>query len=210
MNTYKNFFSLNDTEKIIISFKDPLEYIGWNYSEPILFLYNKKLIILADGPTYFNVRDFRDQLDNVLRNRLPLQKSITKNIGFLYNQYIQNYNLYYKNRTFFVSTGNRRARWSGYQNYVWEASQNEQKYTTWLYNDPNGQILLTITPTYPYSHITKRHIYIPYKKWILKYKPYYTAIISKETAQQWYNQADMIVKAIDENVKRWETEYEKN
>jgi hypothetical protein len=77
-----------------------------------------------------------------------------------------------------------------------------------MWDGNEGNIVFSITPIYGYDSTTKRHIYVPYKRWILRYKPYYTAIISKETAQEWYEKADMIVKAIDDNVNRWEKEHE--
>jgi hypothetical protein len=207
MNTSEITFPINEGDKIVTHFDKPLEYIGWNYNAPVKFLHNKKLITLANGPTYFNIRDFRDQLSEVINKKLALHESITKDIGFLYNYFLQHYHFYCKIGS--ITTNDYQKVWSGSQYYTLEAYENEKRYVTWLYNDKNGNITFTITPIYTYDSTTKRHMYIPYKKWILRYKPYYTAIISKETAQKWYNQADMIVKAIDKNVKRWEKEHEK-
>jgi hypothetical protein len=50
MITNKIVFSIDDTAKLIALLLDPLEYVGWNYSEPIKFLYHKSSMTLAKGP----------------------------------------------------------------------------------------------------------------------------------------------------------------
>jgi len=93
---------------------------------------------------------------------------------------------------------------------VWQAYEDEKKYTTWLYNNDNGTIILEVTPAYPYWHceIKKQKYYIPFKKWMLRYKPYFITALSRETAQQWLDQAEYVVKTVDENIKQWRKEAE--
>lgn len=46
--------------------------------------------------------------------------------------------------------------------------------------------------------------YIPYEEWIKTYKPYFITTLSRETAQQWLEQAEYIIKIVDDNQRRWE------
>src|SRR5579872_6717885 len=87
MNSYEIIFPLTSQEKIMVSFKDPLTLIGWDYAEPILFLRNNDIITIANGPTYFNIRDFRDCLEKALSNQFPLIQLIKSDLGLLFNEY---------------------------------------------------------------------------------------------------------------------------
>lgn len=177
----------------------------WDYAEPILFLNNNnQTITIADSPTYFNIRDMRDFLKKALNHELLLHKSITSDIGYLLNGYHKNENGFIMERF-----ENGFETWVGYKYHLWYAYKNETAYVTWIYNDNDKNIIFEITPSYPYFSCDpkKEPHYISFKKWMLSYKPYLIAKLSRETAQQWLEQAEHIVKTIDDNINRWEKEY---
>jgi|SRR5690606_23873144 len=207
MNQYELTFSVNTQNKITVSLKDPLTLVGWNYAEPVLFRHDNKIITLANGPTYFNIRSMRDYLKKALNSKLHLHDSITSDIGYMFNQYN-------KNECGFIIERfeNGFEGWTGYNYYLWEAYKNNKKYVTWIYNDHNNNIIFKITPSYPYRYCErmKKDHYIPFKKWILNYKPYFSTQLSRETAQQWLEQAEHVVKTVDDNIIRWEAEYKKS
>jgi len=206
MNPYKLSFQLNPKTQIVADFNDPLCYIGWGYDfKPIVLIHNNTSIPLVSGPSSFNIRDLRDLLKKALNNELILHKSITSDIGYLCNKY-------HKSDKGFLTEhiGSNIYRWIGYKYFLWEEYENRKRYMTWLYNDQNGNIILEVTPSYPFSYLSKkeRAHYIPYKKWMLRYKPYLIATLSRETAQQWLEQAEYFVKTIEENTEQWEKEAE--
>lgn len=204
MNPYELTFSLDSQKKIIVPLKDPLTLIGWCDAEPVLFLQNTNIITLANGPTYFNIRDMRNFLKKALNNELQLHKSITSDIGYLLNGYHKNENGFIIER---FESG--LETWIGYKYHLWYAYENEMAYVTWIYNDNDKNIIFEITPSYPYFSCDpkKEPHYIPFKKWMLSYKPYLIAKLSRETAQQWLDQAEYIVKTVDDNINRWQEEY---
>lgn len=69
-------------------------------------------------------------------------------------------------------------------------------YRCWLYNDVDGNIVLQITPFYPWFSWFKDSKdcpgKIPYSKWIKNYKSIVKVIIPKERMQQWAIQADKL------------------
>jgi|SRR5690606_23472905 len=199
MNSNEIIFSLNFQEKIIVSLKDPLTLVGWNDNEPILLLYNNNTITLANSPIYFNIKDFQNLLKKALNNELLLDKTIILDIGFIFNEY------YYKASQ--IPTGNLQK-----QNplliekyHLWEAHENKASYVTWIYNNHDENIIFEVTPSYPYFYCDKKKepSYISYEKWITTYKPYFIAELSHATAQQWLDQAEYIVKTVDDNIIRW-------
>jgi hypothetical protein len=79
--------------------------------------------------------------------------------------------------------------------YHWMSNDHGQirpYYNSWLYNDKDGNILLEITPFYPWHNVNKRTQpeRIPYKEWIKSYKPIVKTIIPKENFKQWIAQVE--------------------
>jgi len=205
MNLYEIILPLTCEEKIIVSLKDSLTLIGLDYAEPILLLRNNDVITIANGPTYFNILDLHNFLKKALNNELSLDKSITQDIGYLANKY--NYN---ENEEGFIikQFQNGLETWVGYTNLLWYAYKDDKAYETWIYNDQNKNIILEITPAYPYFYCDKNKEpnYISYKKWIKNYQPYITIHIPHSTALKWLQTAEHIIKTVDDNIKRWQKE----
>jgi hypothetical protein len=68
-----------------------------------------------------------------------------------------------------------------------------------------------MTPVYPWhfyelDDAQQQKNYIPYEEWIKNYKPLLIRTIPKDVAEQWLNQAQEILKKIEENTPRLHTQ----
>lgn len=203
INEYKTPFTINKQEKIIINYEDSLyDYMYCN--EALITLeQNNTCIKLAHDSLYNNMISFTRSLKKGLNNDLQLHQSLTHDIGFLFNQYSARIcGKKLKEPTFLTYIiKNDKSYWPGNNYGLWEYD-----FITWIYNDNNGNIIFEVTPFYPYMYCERKKepSYIPYNKWIKTYKPFFIKTISKETAQEWLNQAECIIKTIKENVRKWE------
>ena len=181
--------------------QDPVTWLGPMYEEDIVFSDNKNTILLTNGPIYYNMQQLENFLQKTLINNLKLDKSISSDIGYLCNEYS------YNESGFTLHTfPSGYVGWIGYQYHTWEAASNDTRYITWLYNDSCGNIIFEITPFYPYMYCEPEEEpnYIPYHEWIKTYKPYLTTILPIEIAQQWLDQAQYIIKNIQNNEETWQ------
>lgn len=188
---------ISATSQFRIPLQYPLSTISMYCIAPIIFFHhNYQLPILQGHPLYFNMLHLRELLQNALNDELKLSNDITNDIGYISNTYSRR-NSHYKNKIFFQCAS-------------WAFRDNQNEYSSWIYNK-NGTIFFTITPVYPYYSNNGKYNphYIPFKKWILNYKPYFTATLSRETAQEWLDQAEYIIKTIDNNEAYWKEEYMK-
>ena len=55
---------------------------------------------------------------------------------------------------------------------------------------------------YLFSEPEEEPNYTPYEEWIKTYKPYFITTLSKETAREWIEQADKIIRMVEFNEKR--------
>jgi len=67
-------------------------------------------------------------------------------------------------------------------------------YSSWFYNDKDGNIIFEISPSYPWEQTRDEERaadsnFIPYAQWIKDYKVVVHRIIPKETLIQWNEQA---------------------
>ena len=200
-------FTLNHHEKFIIKIDNSDDIIHCCYqSEVILFLNNKKIII---GKSI--IADFAQELKNkltlALLNELQLHISIQKNIGYYWNQWLNE-----DNPDLFYLQDQDSKYWIGINYFLWGTSGGAvNKFATWLYNDAQGNIIFEVTPLFPGTLVDWNDPVEmqAYQEWMeKKYKPFFTRIIPKDLAMQWLNQADTILTTIRENVKILKEKYE--
>ena len=195
---YSITFPINKETKIVIPLKDPIDYIGATYEENIFLYHNNHKNIISDRTIYHDMLDLVDIIKKALNKELFLHSSISKDIGYLYNY------CHYDNTNLAMHTfPNGTVRWVGYLYHLWESNSN---FDSWIYNKPDGSIIFEVTPFYPYMYCEPEEEpdYIPYEEWIKTYKPYFIATLSRETAQQWIEQAEEIIRMVDYNEKRWD------
>src|SRR5438445_8769104 len=193
MYPYDIIFVLNETKKLVVELEQPFEQLP---------CYCQTTIIFYDGSTEYvlNLNDdlessmdrFSASLSRSLSKDLPLHKSITKDIGYLNNEYLTyalnddddddewqlNPNLVYEDEF---------GSWVGFQYQIWSC----RYWAAWMYNDENGAIVFEITPRYPGIFLEKdEQVGIPsYEDWIQSYKPAFIQVIPQDIAQNWLKQA---------------------
>ena len=138
-------------------------------------------------------------LNNVLKwaldNQFHLHPSITKDIGYLTNEYFQD-----STKELFIRNDGGKS-WIGINHLVWSS----RGIGTWLYNK-DSTILLEIAPLYKwhYSDPKKGEDFITYEEFIKNYKPYFILELNKETAQQWLNKTEELLTIMQQNYEKYE------
>ena len=196
-------FTLTKNEKIIISIDIPLTEVNCCTETSIIFIQKNHELVLTNDSLFNNIKTMIVLLQKCINQALLLDNTITKDIGYLFNQYsaiICGENL---ERPTFVTyiRKNNELYWVGNDYQLWSAD-----YITWLYNCVDGSIIFEVTPFYPYMYCEPEEEpnYISYEEWIKSYKPYFIATLSRERAEEWLKQAEDIIKVIENNQNRWE------
>jgi len=196
MTKYEITFLIDNTSKIIIPLEDPVEFLGPIYIEKILLFFNKQKIMLSNTTIYHDMLYLVNLLKKALNQELLLHSSITEDIGYLYNEHFCNNVTLYED---ILPSG--QIDWVGYLYNLWESTT---ACDSWIYNIADGSIIFEATPHYPYMFCEPEEEphYIPYEEWIKTYKPYFITTLSKETAQEWIQQAQQIIRMVEYNEKR--------
>ena len=182
--------------KIIIPLKDPVEFLGPIYIEKILLIFNKHKAVISKTTIYHDMLHLLNLLKKALNQELFLDRYTKNNIGYLHNEYLYNSVNYL--------TYNNDDDWKGYDYNLWSARNKLISLDSWIYNEVDGSIIFEVTPVYPYlfSEPEEEPDYIPYEEWIKTYKPYFITTLSRETALEWIEQADKIIRMVEFNEKR--------
>lgn len=208
MNLDTLTFIINNHEKFIINLNYPHDIIHCCYQSHVsLFLNNKDVTI---GKSI--IADFAERLKKklilALSNKLKLHYSIQRNIGYYWNQELNE-----EDPKLFLIKEEEGESWIGYTYLLWgtDSSKKNQQYTTWLYNDADGNIIFEVTPTYPETFIDPQDPakVQAYQAWMeSSYQPFFTHIIPQNVAIQWLEQASLILKTIQDNVNFYEEKNE--
>lgn len=197
MKKYEITFFIDNINKIIIPLKDPVEWMGPLYIEKILLVSDNKKILLSKTTIYHDMIYFAEHLRKGLKKELYLHPSIKKDIGYLHNEDVCNEANFPT-----CSLPNGGISWVGYLHHLWESNAH---FDSWIYNASDGSIIFEVTQLYPYLlSEPEEPNHIPYEEWIKTYKPYFITTLSRETAEQWLEQAERIIKIISDNQKRWD------
>jgi hypothetical protein len=183
---------------------EPYDQIDCCSDACIIFCYDKYKIKVASDTIKYNISGLEYLLTKALNKKLKLHKSITKDIGYLYNQNLRA--VYTKKTKTHSELTYKKVEnidvWAGedYQLFCYDPA-------TWLYNDNGDNIILEMTPVYPWhfyelDDAQQQKNYIPYEEWIKNYKPLLIRTIPKDVVEQWLHQAQEILKKIEENIAR--------
>ncbi len=212
MNKHNLIFQLNDTEKIVVELDASIDGVNCCTEAPIVFFQGSKKVILSEDAVRNNMIILSNLLTKALKNKLQLHESITQDIGYLFNQYsdylcddtstVQN--------NFGYTKLDGRDTWAGNNYSLWNSDL-----ASWIYNDVDGSIIFELTPIYPEDffytkneppilrqRLRRARQTVPYQEWIKGYAPYLITTIPHNVAQQWLEQADSIVKQIDESTAK--------
>ena len=125
--------------------------------------------------------------------KLQLHESLTKNLGFMENEYYHEFP-HNKPEFFMISSPSGQSTyWIGSNYEMWSVSGNANKYVnTWLYNNHDHQIILEITPLYKWSFNEREpedSDFITYDEFMKDYKPLIHRVIPRDVAIIWLDQA---------------------
>ena len=207
------FFNLSTTEKIRIECEDGIQDVHCCYWGHIFFIQEHHSYLLMHDTIMYCQQCFAGILKKVLANKLKLHSSmqlhgpLNKDIGFCFNESRQSKpDLVRK-----VEENGEGGGWIGMKYMVWGS-----KVITWIYNDSDGNIIFELTPSFPGEPTYKFDDEPPtpeeiansawYEEWIKSYKPILIRKIPREVAQQWLEQAEEILKTIEDNIARMSAE----
>ncbi len=168
-----------------------------------LFLFDEITIVFIEGEEeYLLCNDFiKESLDRLklflkqaLKNLKFLDSSLNQDIGYMWNEVLQDKLPYKVNEEL----------WVGLCFSLWEGGDDKKHFATWLYNDPDGNIVMHITENYPW-HFRKKgesENYISYNEFIRNYKPILIRIIPHQVARQWLAQCEYLLATVRENEQR--------
>jgi hypothetical protein len=195
-------FALSDTEKIVLELEEPITKVHCCYDAPIAFFQGKKRTFLVHANVSYNIDYFYILLENALNKKLKLHKSITEDIGFLYNETTHQKNDSADNKIHKIE------HWNENDYSLWSPCVKYGNLQTWIYNNEAGDIIFEITPVYPYHYCDPEEEpnFIPYEEWMKDYKPFLIRTIPKDVAQQWLEQTKVLLKQITKNIKKREKE----
>ncbi len=192
MINYNIDFTINKKTTIRICLEENLNLLDCCCHVDMILLYENKQYLLSGADLKDNMYILKNVLKKVLNNQLQLHLSIIQDIGYLYNEKLR-----LKPGLVYEKFENR-AYWVGGKHLLWGCDL-----VTWLYNDSDGNIILHITPFYTGDLIDngedddEEADARAYESWMAtEYKPFYTTVISSDTARLWLRLAENIYNKI--------------
>lgn len=191
---------LNDNEKLSLLLDEPYGAItAWDEAS-MFFVSSSDQFLLTKDSAGEQAFKLKTALTLCLNNLKPLHSSIAQDVGYLWNEelaekpglsYYQKEGLDY---------------WVGLKNLLWcTPSSTKPAFATWLYNSPAGEIIIEVTPTYPWHFRESdedEKDYIPYEEFMKHYKPFIIRTIPKDVAHTWLVQAQELLDVIEKNTQR--------
>ena len=196
-------FKLNNKQFIKIVFPCSKNKVFGADEIKIIFHNDDKDVLLFENDSLlYGINLLVDLLQDAIHKKLILHESIKKDLGFLWNEYLQD-----KTKYNFVKIKCEPPgpyMWIGTNHLLWEGGINELD--TWLYNKSDA-IVFEITPVYKWHFVDpeKDEIFISYEKFIKNYKPIFITTIPLQVAKKWLIKAENLLKIAqgnDEKVER--------
>ncbi len=192
MINYNIDLTVNKKATIRICLEENLNLLDCCCRVDMILLYENKQYLLSGADLKDNMYILKNALKKVLNNQLQLHPSIIQDIGYLYNEKLR-----LKPGLVYEKFENRDY-WVGGKHLLWGCDL-----VTWLYNDSDGNIILHITPFYTGDLIDngedddEEAEMLAYEAWMVtEYKPFYTIVISPDTARLWLRLAENIYNKI--------------
>lgn len=134
----------------------------------------------------------------MLDNSIKLSLDINKDIGYLYNEDLQNK----PGLVYTREEGEEYDLWVGYRYRLWGAECQ-----SWIYNDEEGEVIFELTPLFsgPFAlgdKMQNKTQLTKYEKWLKSYQPILIRIIAKHIVHQLLVQVTGILDVINANVKK--------
>ena len=171
----------------------------------VYFLYSNKTLRIGQDSAGELFEHILGLLKKSINNNLQLHESITKNLGFMENQY---YHIlpHEKNEFFMVQTQTEKTSyWIGSRYEMWTTYADANPHVnTWLYNNSKADIIFEVTKFYKWS--TQEYDpedledpeYITYDEFMKDYKPLIQRVIPRDVAIEWVEQLMKVYKGLFE------------
>src|SRR5579872_7246428 len=139
MSLCQIYFKINEKEKITVQLEHTLNEIDCCDNGILILKLNNNKNILFNDAFYYGIQKLSVMLQKSLQYKLLIHASITKDIGYLYNEAMHG-----KSNLFYTQLEGRKF-WIGRMYHLWTYEYT----TTWMYNDYNQNIIFEVTPAYP-------------------------------------------------------------
>lgn len=187
---------LSDLESIKIISNDDIDFNEMNIccDEIKAYFINKYKLRVGQDVAGDFFESFIKKLKKVINNKLQLNESLTKNLGFMQNEY---YHEPSRDKPGFVkilSKSGESKFWVGLNYQIWETFADANPYvSTWIYNDDNENIIFEVTKNYKWHFtilegISEDPEFINYEEFMKDYKPLIHRVIPHNLAVQWLEQ----------------------
>ncbi len=197
MNQKHIYFKINQTAEIRFDLSDQVKD-AFRYDEisVILSCNNTCEIDLYNDFLITALRELKSSLELILNGQAALHKSINKNIGYLWNEYLHGVELPSK------TDSEGYAFWVGRKYLVWDSASS--KTTTWLY-EKDEKFWLEVTPGYPWHFPNSEEDtpLIPYEEFMKTYKPIALFEVSRETLEQWLKKVNELIPIVEANDSKY-------
>ncbi|MGC2310017.1 MAG: hypothetical protein WA432_00145 [Candidatus Babeliaceae bacterium] len=196
------FFEFPDHEFISFEMPQSLEEIcRWDFIIPVFNAQNEQKYDLCDDYIINILYGLRIFLNNVLAQQLQLHKSLQKDIGYMWNEYLQ------KRGRFIYEVNEYGRSWIGKRYMFCESSQDcKTDCATWLYQK-GEQFYLEITPEYRWHFIDPKpeeaSKYVTYDTFIQTYKPYVLKEITLSTIHQLLKKTEEVIEAVKKHDSKY-------
>lgn len=160
----------------------------------ILYDNGHEYVLYDDIEIRYAIEKLNTLLTKALHNKLQLHESIQQDIGYLWNELLQD-------RLKLLARVNQEGgnRWIGTCYLLWEIKGLD----TWLYNK-DEKIFMELAPVYKWHFDDPEtgEDYITYDEFIKDYKPYLIVEIDKKVAQQWLAKTEELMQIIQDNYEK--------
>ncbi len=197
-NKYEFIASLlcHDNKKIICYSEEDLKIIDGYSQAQVFFCDDNNQSYQIDGESTVNIflLTLQKLLKKSLFGNLVLDDSVHNNIGYVWNQWINDSTVILPDYT----DNNNDTYWVGLR---YELSSYDA--VAWVYNDKDYNIIFEVTPAYPLGCIDQdnKSEVEKYQAWMKSYKSIYKTIIPVELVQTWLLQIQEILEIIDKNTE---------
>ncbi|MBI2352806.1 hypothetical protein HYV11_01010 [Candidatus Dependentiae bacterium] len=198
-------FKLNNQKSLcLISDGLSMKEVYTCYHLEMYWCVDEKKLLIGQDSSGDIAHQFERLLPLALEQKLMLDSSIQKNLGFYLNEIFADrksfLNLVYK----YASEG-KYTYWIG-MNYLMASTcaPHNPVVVTWMYNDANGDIILEVTEMFSWSEqeIASPEEMDRYFAFLKNYKPILKQVISQKVAEQWLRKAKKWYKIFYDNEQK--------
>jgi len=199
----KILFKLNERKSLcLISSTLPIEQVYLCYDLKMYWVDNNDMDLIGQDSAGELIEQFERVLYAALDQKLILDKSIRKNLGYYWNEIFADresfVDLVYDLNVFGSPVG-----WVGSKYLVWSTqAPSYPLISTWMYNDMNGNIVLEVSEMFAWSKEEDVDQNNKYAVFLKNYKPLFKEIISQRIAQQWLHQVQELYAVFYKNEQK--------